>query len=321
MYRDSRRLRVLLALLIATSFTLITVDYRSGDGTVLTGLRRGTAAVFGPVQRAVTTVVRPIGNALSTLGDLGGLNDENKRLKRENEQLKSVLRQSEDVRRQKEEMDKLLRLAGDATWTIVPARVVGEAANTFEWTAVIDAGSRAGVKKDMTVVNGDGLVGRVIEVQPLTSTILLAVDPSFRVAARIAGEVGTLSGDGRRPMRLTLIDPEATGLAAGLPVVTRGTETFIAGVPIGVSTSVLRERGRAPVVTISPYVRFSSLDTLAVIVQRPRDNPGFRLAPTPSPRPTPSPTLPPVTPSTPATPGGTAPPGGSATPTPTARRS
>ena len=46
-------------------FTLITVDYRAGDGTVLRGLRTATAAVFGPVQRAVTSVVRPIGNALA----------------------------------------------------------------------------------------------------------------------------------------------------------------------------------------------------------------------------------------------------------------
>src|SRR3954469_25150931 len=124
MYRDSRRTRVVLALLILTSFTLITVDYRAGDGTVLRGLRTAAAAVFGPVERAVTSAVRPIGNALSTLGDLGGLNDEAKRLRRENADLRNELHQVDDLRRENDELRKLNGLTARGGYKTVRCRVV-----------------------------------------------------------------------------------------------------------------------------------------------------------------------------------------------------
>ena len=50
----------------------------------------------------------------------------------------------------------------------------------------------------MTVLNGDGLVGRVKTVGPTTSTVLLAVDPESSVGVRLEGsmEVGFTTGQG-----------------------------------------------------------------------------------------------------------------------------
>ncbi len=50
MNRESRRLRIVLAVLVLTAFTLITLDYRAGKGGVLgggTGGSWGVAAVYG----------------------------------------------------------------------------------------------------------------------------------------------------------------------------------------------------------------------------------------------------------------------------------
>ena len=55
--RDNRRTRVVLALLLLTAFTLITLDIRGGSGS---GLRGFGQRVFGPVERAAAAVVRPI---------------------------------------------------------------------------------------------------------------------------------------------------------------------------------------------------------------------------------------------------------------------
>ncbi len=207
MYRDSRRLRLVLALLIVTSFTLITVDYRGGEGSALRGLRNGAASVVGPVQRAVARVVRPIGRTLSGIGELGSLSDQVDDLKKENAELRTQLRSAEDIRRRSDELDALLGAAGDRGARILPATVVADGPNNFEWTVTLDRGSRDGVEPDMTVITGDGLVGRVLDVAPFTCSVLLAIDRQSAVGARLAnGQVGLVERQRTRPAR-----PRAAG--------------------------------------------------------------------------------------------------------------
>lgn len=320
MYRDSRRTRVVLALLILTSFTLITIDYRAGDGTALRGLRSAAATVFGPVQRAVTGVVRPIGNALATLGDLGGLNDEVKDLQAENADLKNQLHQVDDLRRENDELRRLNGLTTRGGYKTVRCRVVAVGADNFEWTATVDCGSRDGIKNDQTVVNADGLVGKVIEVAPFTAQVLLAVDPEFTVVGRLAahGTSGPVTGNGLAPMEMQLLEPTAK-VSKGEAIVSQGVQGgIVAGVPIGVVESVSRERSvLTRTVTVKPFVRFTALDVVAVVVQPPRKDPrnAVLLTAPPTPTPTPSPT-PPVCPT--ATPSPSPSPSGTPCVTPSA---
>lgn len=298
MYRDSRRIRVVLALLILTSFTLITVDYRAGNGTALRKVRGAAAAVFGPVERAVTSVVRPIGNALSTLGDLGSLNDEAKKLRAENADLKNQLHQVDDIRRENDELRRLNGLTARGGYKTVRCRVVALGPDNFEWTATIDCGSGDGLKKDQTVLNGDGLVGKVIEVAPFSAQVLLAIDPEFTVVGRLAahGTFGPVTGNGLDPMEMELLASNAA-VTKGEAIVSRGVQGgIVAGVPVGVVTSVSKERSvLTKKVTVRPFVHFTSLDIVGVVVQPPRKDPRnavlSTLPPSPKPAPTQAPCL------------------------------
>ena len=79
----------------------------------------------------------------------------------------------------------------------------------------IDAGSRAGLRPDMTVINNDGLVGRVLRVTRTTATVLLVVDAESVVGGRVGESMevgflhgrGVLGGDGR--LDLELVDETA----------------------------------------------------------------------------------------------------------------
>jgi rod shape-determining protein MreC len=311
-YRDSRRTRVVLALLILTSFTLITVDYRAGNGTVLRGLRTAAAAVFGPVERAVTAAVRPIGNALSTLGDLGSLNDEAKRLRSENADLRNQLHQVDDLRRENDELRKLNGLTTRGGYKTVRCRVIAVGPDNFEWTATLDCGSHDGLRKNQTVVNGDGLVGKVVDVAPFSAQVLLAIDPEFTVIGRLAahGTTGPVTGHGLDPMEMQLLAPTAV-VTKGEAIVSNGVQGgIVAGVPVGVVTKVSRERSvLTRTVTVKPFVTFTALDVVAVVVQAPRTDPrnAVLLTPSPTPSPTPTPT-PTSTPSPGASPSTTPPP-------------
>ncbi len=198
--RDSRRARLILALLLLTAFTLITLDYRSGSGGPF---RKAGNVVFGPIERAVSAVVDPIGSFFGSLGHLNSYKSENARLKKQNQDLLEQLRLTDADRAHLAAAEKLLNLAGRAQFRIVAAHVVGVGSGFgFEWTATIDVGSQDGVRRNQTVIDGDGLVGKTIEVGPTTSTILLADDPTFTAGARLEGssqQIGTLDGARPRP--------------------------------------------------------------------------------------------------------------------------
>jgi rod shape-determining protein MreC len=287
MFRDSRRVRQLLALLILTAFTLITIDYRSGEDSPLRSVRGAVGSVFGPIERAVAAVVRPVGNALSTLGDLGSLDREVKKLRAEQSRVQAESRQNDDIRRQLDEARRLLKLTADGQFRVVAARVVGVAPSSFEWTVTIDAGSRDGVRRNMTVVNADGLVGRVITVSPYSSQVLLAVDAKSKVGARLAytGEGGLLSGNGVGDMTFEMTNPAAP-VEVGQPVVTAGS-TFTAEVPIGrVKATRTAPGALTRTVVVTPYVRFTALDMVGVVLAQQRTIPRDALVP-PKPAPTP----------------------------------
>ena len=170
MNRDTRRTRALLALLLLTSICLITIDYRGGEGSPLDGVRSFAAAVFGPVEQVAAAIASPISGAVDRVGDLGNGTTDAERLAKQNKELRRKLRTSELARNRAAELDALLKVAGIGRYKVVPAQVIAiGAAQTFSWTVTIDAGTRDGVRPDMTVLNGDGLVGRVKTSGPTTS--------------------------------------------------------------------------------------------------------------------------------------------------------
>jgi rod shape-determining protein MreC len=285
-FRNSRKLRIVLALLILTSFTLITIDYRSGRGSPLHRLRDAASSVFGPIQRAVTSVVRPVGNALSTVGELGSIRHERDQLRGELKKAQEQLHSVDDVLRENDELRRLYDLAARGQYRIVAARVIGDSAAPFEWTVQIDAGSRDGVRKGMTVVNGDGLVGRVLSASPWSSSVLLANDPTFRVKARMAvtGEIGLLGGNALDPMELELQNADAK-VGKSEPVVTSALSTgdgIIAGVPVGVAKASNRVRNSVTKsVFVQPFVNYARIDHVGVVVAPPRSDPRNAVLPTP----------------------------------------
>ncbi len=296
---DTRRTRVLLALLLVTSVSLITIDYRGGEDSPLNGVRSFAAALFGPVERVAAAIAKPVSDAVDGVSGLGNGRDEAARLDRQNKELRRRLRTGALDRARGQELDDLLRVAGAGQYRIVPARVIAiGAAQTFSWTVTLDAGSRDGIRPDLTVLDGDGLVGRVKTVGPTTSTVLLAVDPESSVGVRLEAslEVGFTTGQGIRDqgdLDLRLLDGQSS-VAPGDRLVTFGSQgdtPYVPGVPVGRVVTVSGSPGsQTRTAVVSPYVDFTSLDLVGVVVQPPRKDPRDAVLP-PRPAATPRPTV------------------------------
>ncbi|WP_128376700.1 rod shape-determining protein MreC [Streptomyces cavernae] len=294
--RDTRESRLLLVLLIAIAFALITVDIRGGEDSPVDGARHAAAAVFGPVENGVAAAVDPIGNAVAAIRDSDERHDRVARLERENAALKAKLGSDDRNRSRATQLDKILKVAGEGQYGIKGAEVIAiGAAQGFSWTITIDVGANDGIKRDMTVLNGDGLVGRVTTVGPNTATVLLANDPDFTVGTRMEStdELGFASGQGDRPLRVELLNGKAK-VKKGDRLVTFGSQAdkpFVPGVPVGDVVRVDPSGGDLTrTLYVKPYVSFTRLDIVGVVVEAPARDPRDTVLPD-KPKPTPTPTV------------------------------
>ncbi len=275
----SRRTRIALAVLVVASLTFVILDLRGGEGP-MSSARSAISAVTGLLQRGAATVFSPLtsaGDWWTTWRDQAGQIAE---LSQENEELQLALRQAEADRARANALDELLRVATAGRYRVAPAEVIAVGpAQDYAWTVTIDAGSLDGVEREMTVINGQGLVGRVLKVNQTTSTVVLLVDASSAVGGRVATteEIGIVAGTGRQDsLDFQLLDPLAE-LVIGDSLVTFGSRDgrpYAPGVPIGEVVDITGTAGQLTrVATVRPFADVSQLSIVGVVIRPPREDP------------------------------------------------
>lgn len=270
--------RLVAALLVAASVTVITVDAAGGENSPLDPARTVVGSVLGPVETATATAVRPGREALAYFSDNGDLRRDVARLSAQNSRLRSAAEAVPLDRNRLAELDGLTATANRTGYALVAARVVSMGPmQSFSRTITIDAGRSSGIRQDMTVLNNDGLVGRVISTTRTTAVVLLVLDTESVVGGRLGSnmEIGFLRGRGvtgdRGRLDLDLVD-NSVSPAKGDVVVTWGSQNgvpYVAGIPIGKVESVYSTpRELAKRAVIDPYAEFTSLDVVGVVVPR-----------------------------------------------------
>lgn len=275
--REIRRRRTILVLVILASFTLIVLDARRSAGSPVEPLRHAAAAVFGPLESTATNARQPVDNLRDRFAEVDRLKAENEKLKADNEKLIGELRTTDYARNRATELDRLLKVAPQ--YTVTPARVIGlGSAQSFNHTVTIDAGTADGVRPDMTVLNGDGLVGRVVRATEATATVLLIGDRNSTVGGRLNSTMalGFVSGRGEvgssAALDYKLVDLKARP-KVGDRIVTWGSSgnaPYVPGVPIGEVTSVTSVQGAlGSTALVKPFVDPSRIDLVGVVTGPP----------------------------------------------------
>ncbi len=285
--RDNGRIRAVLAVLLLVSLTLTILDIRSSEGALLKSLRSVSANVIAPVQEGLFRVINPVRDFFVDYAQLINARQRASDLEAQNVELLEKLKTSDDARRRASELDALLDIAGIGSYRLVPAQVIAIGPKQdFSWTITIDVGTNDGITPNMTVLNGEGLIGRTSTVTPTTATVILVIDKSSRVGARISGkgELGFASGqDLPNEIEFELFDPIAK-MEVNDILLTWGSEDgqpFAGGVPIGKVVSVESKPGLlTKSAVIDPYVNFSRLDLVGVVVDAPRVDPRPTIGPT-----------------------------------------
>lgn len=268
--------RSVVAVLMLACVTTMVVDYQGQDDSPFEPVRAGIGELIAPAQEGTAVVARPLHDIPGFFETSKDLRGDIARLEAENANLRGQVATTSEVRYRAAELDGLLAASRTTDLALVPARVVAMGpAQAFTQTVTIDAGTSSGIDADMTVINNAGLVGRVLSATRSSATVLLVVDEASVVGARLGSnaEVGFLRGrgeiDGDTRLDLDLVDNSETPGKDDV-VVTWGSRSgapYVTGIPIGTVGSVFsspREQSKQAVIT--PFVDFSSLDLVGVVV-------------------------------------------------------
>jgi rod shape-determining protein MreC len=278
---DTRRTRVVLATLLTVALALIATDYAGGSAP----LRAIGGAVFGTAERAMSAVTGPIAGFFER-GAGGGATGAGRlqALERQLIRLRAKLSNEQLNKTDYDQLVKLLRFTGRSGYRIVAANVIA-VGQGYDPTVTLDAGSRDGIRPEETVVSASGLVGTVTSVSPWTCTVMLATDATAVVGVRLAGsgQMGWVTGAanslaGSDVLRLHVLG-SSSAIAPGQQLVTSasvGDRPYVAGVRVGVVTRVETSTGLTGTALVRPFVDFSALDVVGVVVtpSRPGTGPG-----------------------------------------------
>lgn len=165
------------------------------------------------------------------------------------------------------QLKQFLKYTKTQKGNLITARIIGRSPDSWWQLITIGVGSKDGVKKDDIVTGIGGLVGKIIEVTPNTSRILLISDPNSRVGASISrtGYIGFIKGNSDETAIMQFY-AKVSDVKKGDVVTTSSISTiFPAGIPIGKVISVNLNKSPAPEATIKFSAPIDFLEWVVVI--------------------------------------------------------
>jgi rod shape-determining protein MreC len=274
--------------LLIAAIALITLDFRDGGASPV---RNVGADIFGPVERVTHDVTDPVSSLFDSITGGPAAHNTIANLQQENAALRAQLSSAQLSKTARQQLEQLLQL--DAGGYRIMAGNVIAAGGDYSDTVTLDVGRSDGIKPNETVLNGSGFVGTVTQVSEDTSTVLLADDASSVIGIQMqgSGEIGAVTGTGKSMsgstmLRLTLFDA-STVLQPGQQVDTYasvGDQPEVPGVPVGTIVSVQSSPGAlTQTALVRPFVNFTALGVVGIVVQVPRHNPRTSILPRPAP--------------------------------------
>lgn len=220
----------LIGILLSTIMMVSLIAYTMTKGTnnIFTSAINDTASwtgrVFSEPVNVVVKFVNSVDKVINTF-------EENQQLKSKIDQVYELQVRVADLEAENEAMRKELKLNESlGGFTVQNATVIARNPDQWMETLTIDVGSSQGVKENMAVMAGNGLVGRIIEVNANSSKVLLLTSEKSNagmVSANIQSKSGSANGIvssyDRKTKRyiMTQVDPEAE-VKEGDMVITSG---------------------------------------------------------------------------------------------------
>ncbi|TCS60988.1 rod shape-determining protein MreC [Varunaivibrio sulfuroxidans] len=248
------------ALLVVVAIALIFMA--KADVNVVDRMRVLISDAFSPVLDVVSRPIANVNHWSNQLRELMSVRAENARLREERARLLQWQEVARAVEAENRSLKALLHYVPEGAATYIAARVVADTGGAFANSLLVNAGRRDGVRKGLAVVNGDGLVGRIVDVGRRSSRILLLTDLNSRIPVLISASRtrAILAGDNTSRPTLIHLPPGGT-VSPGDRIVTSGSGgAFPPGLPVGLVAAVDEQS-----IVVQPFVDRYRLEYVRVV--------------------------------------------------------
>ena len=227
-----------------------------------------------PFQKGISYVGNWLFDRSESLKELESLRTENEELKKTVDELTIRIN---DLTTDKYELAELRQLMSlDERYSDYPtvgARVIGKDAGNWYSTFLIDKGSNDGIKVNMNVMAGSGLVGIVTSVGPNWATVRSIIDDESNISAMVLNTSDTMIVTGDLEMyqggniKFTELRDEDNAVAPGDQVVTSQiSNKYLPGISIGYIKEINNDSNNLTKSGyITPVVDFEHLDIVLVV--------------------------------------------------------
>jgi rod shape-determining protein MreC len=233
-----------------------------------------------PIEAGLTSAVRAVGHLVDTVRLAGQLSAQNQGYRQEIERLQALEVQLREVELENQDLRRLLGLRARAPLgTLISVNVIAQDPLSIVQAVMVDRGSDDGVSINQPVISWRGIVGRVVEVHPTASKVLLATDVNSAISARVqdpdSRATGIMRGAGNGRLLLQYV-PREDRIRSGDVVITSDIGgTFPSGLVIGRVVQVRqREEEAFQDAVVEPAVDMRNLERLYIIARPPTSMPG-----------------------------------------------
>lgn len=256
-------------------FCIVLIAVTSINNSILTPLRTGVGYVLIPFQSGVNAIGTSLYNHMRDFSTMKEAQEENEELKN---RVAELTEENNRLQAEQYELDRLRELyALDQDYMQyekVAARVIAKDSGNWFQIFRINKGSNDGIKENMNVIAGGGLVGIVTDVGANYATVRAIIDDASRVSCMSmrSGDNCIVSGD------LTLFQEGLLGLdhvkkeadiQEGDKIVTSNiSDVFLPGILVGYATELTTDSNNVTKSgQIVPVAEFDNLQEVLVITQ------------------------------------------------------
>ena len=227
-------------------------------------------------QKAISYAGNWLFNRSESIKELESLRTENEELKKSVDELTIKINDLTTDKYELAELRQLFSLSEKySDYPTVGARVIGKDAGNWYSTFLIDKGSNDGIKVNMNVMAGAGLVGIVTSVGPNWATVRSIIDDESNISAMVLNTSDTMIVTGDLEMysngsiKFTELRDEDGEVAAGDQIVTSQISSkYLPGISIGYIKDINNDSNNLTKSGyITPVVDFEHLDIVLVITR------------------------------------------------------
>ncbi len=231
-------------------------------------LRKMVLEAAAPVEDTINISLQNLHDVWKRYLFLVGLEDENRRLRKQNADLTEQLNRYREGSLEAMRLQKLLDLREGFPQRAVAARVIDRNRSSLFKTLLINKGTADGLRVGLAVLSDQGVVGRIIEISWHASRVLLLIDGNSNIDGLIqrSRAQGILQGAGSAGCSLKYIS-RAEEVLAGDVVISSGLSgVFPKGLLLGVVTGASRkEGGLFQKIDVAPAVDFEKLEEVLAL--------------------------------------------------------